>query len=111
MAKIHIYQQLNLKNKLSKQEEQTESWIDLFMLSFMSLVLGDISVKILLHGISEISCLYIFSIIISFFIFIVIQLQLYAFSPHPNGILRSREKEGAYTLCNSMDGTGEHYAK
>ena len=24
-----------------------------------------------------------------------------------NGILRSREKEGAYTLCNSMDGTGE----
>ena len=24
------------------------------------------------------------------------------------GILRSREKEGAYTLCNSMDGTGEH---
>ena len=20
-------------------------------------------------------------------------------------------KEGAYTLCNSMDGTGEHYAK
>ena len=28
-----------------------------------------------------------------------------------NGILRSREKEGAPTLCNSMDGTGEHYAK
>ena len=28
-----------------------------------------------------------------------------------NGILRSREKEGAYTLCNNMDGTGEHYAK
>ena len=28
-----------------------------------------------------------------------------------NGILRSREKDGAYTLCNSMDGTGEHYAK
>ena len=27
------------------------------------------------------------------------------------GILRSREKEGAYTLCNGMDGTGEHYAK
>ena len=21
------------------------------------------------------------------------------------------EKEGAYTLCNGMDGTGEHYAK
>ena len=21
------------------------------------------------------------------------------------------EKEGAYTLCNSMDGTGEHYVK
>ena len=28
-----------------------------------------------------------------------------------NGILYSREKEGAYTLCNSMDGTGEHYPK
>ena len=28
-----------------------------------------------------------------------------------NGILCSRKKEGAYTLCNSMDGTGEHYAK
>ena len=28
-----------------------------------------------------------------------------------NGILRSREKEGAYTLWNSMDGTGEHYAQ
>ena len=28
-----------------------------------------------------------------------------------NGILHSREKEGAHTLCNSMDGTGEHYAK
>ena len=27
-----------------------------------------------------------------------------------NGILRSREKDGAYTLCNRMDGTGEHYA-
>ena len=25
--------------------------------------------------------------------------------------LRSREKEGAYTLHNSMDGTGEHYCK
>ena len=28
-----------------------------------------------------------------------------------NGILRSREKEGAYTLCDRVDGTGEHYAK
>ena len=28
-----------------------------------------------------------------------------------NGILRSREKEGAPTLCDSMDVTGEHYAK
>ena len=28
-----------------------------------------------------------------------------------NGILRSRKKEGAPTLCDSMDGTGEHYAK
>ena len=36
-----------------------------------------------------------------------IQIMLYL----QNGILRSREKEGAYTLCNSMDGTGEHYAK
>ena len=25
--------------------------------------------------------------------------------------LCSKEKEGAYTLCNGMDGTGEHYAK
>ena len=25
--------------------------------------------------------------------------------------LGCREKEGAYTLCNSMDGTGEHYVK
>ena len=28
-----------------------------------------------------------------------------------NGILPSRKKEGAPTLCDSMDGTGEHYAK
>ena len=28
-----------------------------------------------------------------------------------NGILGSREKEGAPTLCDIMDGTGEHYAK
>ena len=28
-----------------------------------------------------------------------------------NGILHSREKEGAPILHNSMDGTGEHYAK
>ena len=28
-----------------------------------------------------------------------------------HGILHSREKEGAYTLCDSIDGTGEHYAK
>ena len=28
-----------------------------------------------------------------------------------NGILCSREKEGAYTLCDSMDETGKHYAK
>ena len=28
-----------------------------------------------------------------------------------NGILHSRKKEGASTLCDSMDGTGEHYAK
>ena len=26
-------------------------------------------------------------------------------------ILCSREKEGPPTLCDSMDGTGEHYAK
>ena len=28
-----------------------------------------------------------------------------------NGILRSRKEEGTPALCNSMDGTGEHYAK
>ena len=28
-----------------------------------------------------------------------------------NGILCSRKKGGAATLHNSMDGTGEHYAK
>ena len=28
-----------------------------------------------------------------------------------NGVLHSTKKEGAPTLCNSMDGTGEHYAK
>ena len=28
-----------------------------------------------------------------------------------NGILCSREKEGTPTLCDSMGGTGEHYAK
>ena len=28
-----------------------------------------------------------------------------------NGILCSREKEGAPTLCDSMFGTGEHYAR
>ena len=28
-----------------------------------------------------------------------------------NGILRSRETQGAYTLYNSMDEKGEHYAK
>ena len=33
-------------------------------------------------------------------------------SPPPSPlILCIREKEGAYTLCNSMDGTGEHYVK
>ena len=28
-----------------------------------------------------------------------------------NGIVHSRKKEGAPTLCGSMDGSGEHYAK
>ena len=28
-----------------------------------------------------------------------------------NGILWSRKREGAPTLCDNMDGTGEHYAK
>ena len=28
-----------------------------------------------------------------------------------NGVLHSRKKEGTPTLCNSMDGTGEHHAK
>ena len=27
------------------------------------------------------------------------------------GILHSRKKEGAPTLCDSMDGSGEHYAE
>ena len=27
------------------------------------------------------------------------------------GILQNRKKEGSLTLCNSMDGTGEYYAK
>ena len=28
-----------------------------------------------------------------------------------NGILCSRKKEGAPTLCDSIDGSGEHYAR
>ena len=28
-----------------------------------------------------------------------------------DGILHNRKKEGAPTLCDSMDGTGEHYPK
>ena len=28
-----------------------------------------------------------------------------------SGLLRSRKKEGALTICDCMDGTGEHYAK
>ena len=28
-----------------------------------------------------------------------------------DGILHSRKKEGAPTICDSMDGTGKHYAK
>ena len=28
-----------------------------------------------------------------------------------NGVLLSHRKEGSLTLCNSMDGPGEHYAK
>ena len=28
-----------------------------------------------------------------------------------NGIICSSDKEGASTFCDSMDGTGEHYAK
>ena len=28
-----------------------------------------------------------------------------------NGILCSRRKEGVPTFCDSMDGTGKHYAK
>ena len=28
-----------------------------------------------------------------------------------NGILHSRKKEGAPTLCDSMDGNGDYYAK
>ena len=28
-----------------------------------------------------------------------------------DGILHSRKKEGAPTLCDNVNGTGEHYAK
>ena len=28
-----------------------------------------------------------------------------------DGLLHNRKKQGALTLCDSMDGTGEHYAK
>ena len=28
-----------------------------------------------------------------------------------NGILLGHKKEESFTLCNSMDGPGEHYAK
>ena len=28
-----------------------------------------------------------------------------------NGILQDHKKEESFTLCNSMDGLGEHYAK
>ena len=28
-----------------------------------------------------------------------------------NGILLGHKKEGTLTLCNNMDGTGEHYTK
>ena len=67
----------------------------LFILSFMSLVLGDMSVRMLLRGMSE--------IFLPMFSSRMVHLH--------NGILCSREKEGAYTLCNGIDGTGEHYAK
>ena len=63
----------------------------LFILSFMSLALGHMSVRMLLRGMSEIF--------------------LPMFSSRIFMVLHSREKEGAYTLCDSMDGTGEHYAK
>ena len=87
------------------------------------------SVQLFLFSLTQFpgSALQPYFIILFYFIlflkfFIVIQLQLYAFSPHPStqpqlmvylhsGILCSREKEGASTLCNSMDGTGEHHAK
>ena len=31
--------------------------------------------------------------------------------PLHNGILHNRKKEGAPTLCDSMDGRGKHYTK
>ena len=37
-------------------------------------------------------------------------IKNYFFTLH-NGILCSRKKEGAPTLWDSMDGSGEHYAK
>ena len=45
-----------------------------------------------------------------YLIVVLICISLMA-SDAEHGILCSREKEGAYILCNSMDGTGEHYAK
>ena len=48
----------------------------------------------------------------SFFILLVFSLVDQKTLVHlHNGILHSRMKEGAPTLCNSMDGSGEHYAK
>ena len=37
--------------------------------------------------------------------------SLYILEIKPNGILHSRKKEGTPTLCDNMDGTGEHYVK
>ena len=76
----------------------------LFILSFMSLALGDVSVRMLLHGLSEIFLPMFSSKCPSANEWIQKLWYIYTME-------FSREKEGAYTLCNGMDGTGEHYAK
>ena len=88
----------------------------LFILSFISPTLGDISAKILLCGISEI-ILPLFSprtcMVSHTFKSCCIHLQFIQKTVvhlH-NGVLHSRKKEGAPTLHNSMDGTAEYHAK
>ena len=119
----------------------------LFILSFMSLTLGEVSVRMFLHGMSEIflpmfssrtfmllrlifksfihlEFIFVYGVSwwLSFiFLHIAVQISQYHLLKQwvdpktmvylHNGILCRGEKEGASTLCTSMDGTGEHYAK